>query len=291
MRQKLALPLLVVVFLPACNSRKPARGVDRAEAARPFEAADFFASPGSMPLALPTMPRAAGRFIAVQHRLQIASSDGKLQQAWDSVVRFCGTLECEVISSSITARSGSSPASGSIALRIAPQDFPKLLTQVEKQGNIVQHSTLSEDKTTQVADTEARVKNLTAYRDSLRAMLARPGLNIQDSVEIQEKLTDVQSDLDSATTKRRILANETEKVAVEIEFRVEESGSRRSRFAPLHRAMGEAGETLADSLGSVITFVVFVTPWIVLLLLAAWLLRMLWRKRRARKALAAQAQS
>jgi chromate transport protein ChrA len=55
--------------------------------------------------------------------------------------------------------------------------------------------------------------------------------------------------------------------------------------------MGEAGETLADSLGSVITFVVFVTPWIVLLLLAAWLLRMLWRKRRARKALAAQAQS
>ena len=48
--------------------------------------------------------------------------------------------------------------------------------------------------------------------------------------------------------------------------------------------MGEAGETLADSLGSVITFVVFMIPWIVVLLLVAWLMRLLWRKRRARKA-------
>jgi len=48
--------------------------------------------------------------------------------------------------------------------------------------------------------------------------------------------------------------------------------------------MGEAGETLADSLGSVITFVVFVIPWMALLLLVAWLIRLLWRKRRGRQA-------
>jgi len=134
-------------------------------------------------------------------------------------------------------------------MRVAPLDFPKLLSQVEKEGDVVEHTTLSEEKTTQVVDTEARLKNLTAYRDSLRAMLGRPGLNIKDSIEIQEKLSDVESDLDSETAKRKILANETEKFAVEIEFRVRDANRRRSSFAPLWSALGEAGETLAESLG------------------------------------------
>jgi hypothetical protein len=204
---------------------------------------------------------------------------------------FCGTIRCEVISSSIVTRTQESSPSGAIALWIVSEDFPKLLTQVEKQGNIVEHTTLSEDRTTQVVDTEARLKNLTAYRDSLRALLGRPGLNIKDSVEIQEKLTDVQSDLDGETAKRKILANETERVAVEIEFRVGDTRRRRSAFAPLWSSLQEAGETLAESLGSVITFVVFIVPWILLFLLIGWLLRRLWRKRRARNAALSAAQA
>jgi hypothetical protein len=80
---------------------------------------------------------------------------------------------------------------------------------VEKQANIVQHVTQSEDKTSEVVDTDAKLKNLTAYRDSLRSMLGRPGLGVKDSVEIQEKLTDVQSNLDSETAQRKMLANQT----------------------------------------------------------------------------------
>jgi len=251
-------------------------GVDRAEVAHEGALAGY--------AMVTTAITPAERFIAVQHKLEVASSDEKLEAAWEAVVKFCGTLECEVTASSITARSGQASASGKITLRVAPGDFAKLLAQVEKQGNIVQHSTWSEDKTTQVVDTEARLKNLTAYRDSLRAMLARPGLNIKDSIEIEEKLTDVQSDLDGTARKRKILANETEKVAVEIEFRVKGAAKRRSAFQPLWAAMGEAGETLAESLGSVITFVVFMIPWILLLLLVAWPARRLWRKRRARRA-------
>jgi len=59
----------------------------------------------------------------------------------------------------------------------------------------------------------------------------------------------------------------------------------------LWTAVGEAGETLADSLGSVITFVVFVIPWMALLLLVAWLIRLLWRKRRVRQAALAATQA
>jgi Domain of unknown function (DUF4349) len=243
----------------------------------------------TLPVALPAGP-SPERYIAVQHKLEVITSDEKLSSAWESVIKFCGTIQCEVTASRITAHTSESPSSGSIALRVAPLDFPKLLSQGEKEGDVVEDTTLSEEKTTQVVDTEARLKHLTAYRDSLRAMLGRPGLNIKDSVEIQEKLSDVQSDLDSETAKRKILANETEKFAVEIGFRVRDANRRRSSFAPLWSALGEAGETLAESLGSVVTFVVFIIPWILLFVLIGWFLRRLWHKRRERKAAITAAQ-
>jgi len=79
----------------------------------------------------------------------------------------------------------------------------------------VRHATESEDKTTAVLDTEARIKNLTGFRDSLRMMMAKSSASVKDLVEIQEQLTEVQSQLDSETAQRKILANETEKVAVD----------------------------------------------------------------------------
>jgi|KBSMisStandDraft_5_1062788.scaffolds.fasta_scaffold05275_1 hypothetical protein len=293
----LQLPLAIMVWAGCARSPKQASfSADRAGSTGLARMDAMIAAPSSA-----AYPMAAGRWmaaspeadrsIAVRHKLTVLSAESDLPKIWEALITFCSAIRCEVISSSIVTRTQESAPSGAIVIRVVPEDFPKLLTQVEKQGNIVEHTTLSEDKTTQVVDTEARLKNLTSYRDSLRAMLGRPGLNIKDSVEIQEKLTDVQSDLDSETAKRKILANETEKVAVEIEFRVRDASRRRSAFAPLWASLREAGETLAESLGSVITFVVFIIPWILLFLLIGWLLRRLWRKRRGKKAALAAAQT
>lgn len=283
------LSTFVSLALGLDGCRKYARSVDDSRAtglsaiagngAAPMNASYRMAS-----VLLTAAPPEAKRFIAVRHKLAVVAPENELPKNWRSVIDFCGTIRCEVVSSSIVARTQDSYPSGAIALRVVPDDFPKLLSKVENQGNVVEHTTQSEDKTTQVVDTEARLKNLTAYRDSLRAMLGRPALNIKDSVEIQEKLSDVQSNLDSETAQRKILANETEKVAVEIEFRVRDASRRRSSFAPLWSALGEAGETLAESLGSVVTVVVFLIPWILLIIFTWWLLRRLWRKRRAKKA-------
>ena len=82
------------------------------------------------------------------------------------------TSACEVLSSSVTNETAMSSSSGNIAARVAPQDLNKFLDFVGKQGKIAQHSTESEDKTAAVIDVEARLKNQTEFRDSLRG--ARP---------------------------------------------------------------------------------------------------------------------
>jgi len=239
------------------------------------ESSSHSIAPYSPPMArLSTKVSAASmqRFIAVTHKLDVISSESELPKAWESVVNFCATIQCEVVSSSITNKTSNSAPSGSMTLRVSPDDLKKLFTYVEKQGRIAQHTTESEDKTTEVVDTEAKIKNLTSFRDNLRAMLAKPSATVKDLVEIQGQLTETQTQLDSENAQRKILANETEKVAVEIEFRVDEPIGNARGFAQITNAFREAGSDLAESTAWLITFIVTVIPWLILIVPLGWLL-------------------
>ena len=219
---------------------------------------------------------ASERYIAERHKLNVITSESDLQKSWEATVAYCATIQCELVSSSITTRTAESLPTGMISLRVAPADLTKLLGSVEKLGRVVQHTTEREDKTTQVVDTEAKIKNLTAFRDSLRTMLAKQSATVRDVVEIQKQLTDTQSQLDSETAQRKILANETEKVAVEISFRVEWHGT--SAGGQIWNALRESGSILADSTASLITTVVAIIPWLILVVPLTWLLRKAWKK-------------
>ena len=223
------------------------------------------------------------RYIAESHKIQIFTSESALQHAWESAVAFCGTLHCEVVSSSVTARTPESAPSGDLSVRVAPGDLDKLLAYVTKLGIIAQHTTNREDKTTEVVDTDAKIKNLTSFRDSLRAMLAKPSATAKDLVAIQEQLTDTQSELDSETAQRKILANETEKVAVEMSFMLESYARNARGFDRILNALSESGDLLADSTASLITTLVALLPWLVVIVPSVWLLVKAWRALRRRR--------
>jgi len=227
------------------------------------------------------------RYVAERHTLEVITSESDLQKSWESAVAFCGTLQCEIVSSSIATKVSDSMPSGVISLRVVPDDFQKLLSYVEKSGTIAQHTTEREDKTIAVVDTEAKIKNLTTFRDNLRAMLGRPSAKVANLVEIQKQLTDTQAELDSEITQRKILANETEKIAVEISFRVERNRGAGGGFRPVWKALRESGSILADSTASLIETIVAIIPWLILIVPAAWLLAKVWRilkRRRNRSA-------
>src|SRR6266849_8675414 len=164
---------------------------------------------------------AGSRYLAVRQKLVVVAPGAELAKSLEAVIAFCGTIQCEVISSNITSQTGELAPSGSVSLRVRPGDVDKLIAYVGKQGKVAQHATETEDKTATVVDTDARIKNLAEFRDNLRKMQARPAVNVKDLVGIQEKLEDLQAQLDGETARRKVLANETEKLAVVIEFRAE----------------------------------------------------------------------
>src|SRR5262249_32771981 len=106
----------------------------------------------AMAMMMPLSVRAASsqRYIAERHKLVIITPESELQKSWEATVAFCGTIQCEVVSSSITTRTGDSAPSGAIALRVLPDGLKKLLGRVEKVGKVAQHTTEREDKTTAV---------------------------------------------------------------------------------------------------------------------------------------------
>jgi len=220
------------------------------------------------------------RYIAERHEFEIITSESELQKSWESVVAFCATIQCEVVSSNFTARTDDSIPSGAAALRVVPQDLTKLFTHIHTLGKIAQHTTEREDKTTEVVDTEAKIKNLAAFRDNLRAMMAKPSATVADLLEIQRQLTETQAQLDSETTNRKVLANETEKIAVRLSFRIKESRGGARGFGLIWEALRESGSYLAGSTAVLITVVVAVIPWLIVIVPVIWLLLRAWRKRR-----------
>lgn len=230
---------------------------------------------------------AAPRFVAVRHKLEVVEQGSGLSKSIEAVVSFCGTIQCEVLSSSVTNETAVLSPSGDIAARVAPPDLNKFLDFVGKQGKIAQHSTESEDKTAAVIDVEAKLKNQTDFRDSLRRMLTKPGVSVADLLQIQEKLADAQAELDSEATQRKILANETEKVYVEIGFRAEQRTVTRGAFASVGEALRDFGSVLGDSLAALITAVAAIIPWLIVVIPGLWLLiraiRRLRERRRAAK--------
>lgn len=233
---------------------------------------------------------AAPRFVAVRHKLEIVEASSGLAKSVEAVVAFCGTIQCEVLSSSVTNETAVLSPSGNIAARVAPPDLSKFLEFVGKQGKIAQHSTESEDKTAAVIDVEAKLKNQTDFRDSLRRMLTRPGVSVADLLQIQEKLAEAQAELDSEATQRKVLANETEKVYVEIAFRAEQRTISRGAFASVGQALRDFGSDFGDSLATLISAVAAIIPWLIVIIPGLWFLvravRRLRERRRAAKAVA-----
>lgn len=226
---------------------------------------------------------AAPRFVAVRHKLEIVEASSGLAKSVEAVVAFCGSIQCEVLSSSVTNETAILSPSGNIAARVAPPDLNKFLEFVAKQGKIAQHSTESEDKTAAVIDVEAKLKNQTDFRDSLRRMLTKPGVSVADLLQVQEKLADAQADLDSEATQRKVLANETEKVYVEIAFHAEQRTISRGAFASVGEALRNFGSDFGDSLAALITAVAAIIPWLIVIIPGLWFLRRAVRRLRERR--------
>ena len=100
---------------------------------------------------------------------------------------------------------------------------------------------------------------------------------------MQRELVNTQSELDTINGVRKLLAQETELVAVNIDFTAKQGITEQGFFSPVAQAFKNAGRVMMESFAAVITFFVTILPWLLFLIPAIILVRKLWAKIRAKK--------
>jgi hypothetical protein len=227
---------------------------------------------------------ASRRYVAVRHDLGILTPADGVQAAWKAAVDACLSAGCELLASSIDHDDERRPVSAMLDARLPPAALPAFLDRLGGLGRVGRHSTTADDRTDEVIDTEAKQKNMAEFRDSLRRMLATSGARLKDLIEVERELTRVQSDLDSLATRRKTLANDTDKVRVAVSFGAVPSVLETGMWAPVKQAALRAGHVLARSLATLIETTIALLPWLLVLVAATLAVRAVWRRRRRRSA-------
>ena len=282
--------ILAVLFLATCGQRQQPSEAEFAPnvAMAPVPAGDLArakivedAGGGTESLTEVSEPNASAavkRYIALRHALTVETEAEKMQAAFDATVSHCEQLKCQILTANYNRETPYSPPSASLSARVPPRSVEIFLTGLAKNAQVLQHHRDSEDKTDAVIDAEARINNLTEFRDSLRVMLTDKSAKFKDLIEVQRELVNTQSQLDTIQGVRKVLAQETELVAVTIDFTAKQGITEQGFFSPVAQAFKNAGRVMMESFAAVITFFVTILPWLIFGIPLIILMRKLWFK-------------
>lgn len=148
-------------------------------------------------------------------------------------------------------------------------------------GRLSKTAVTSEDLAVQIVDTDARLKAQTALRDRLQdALQHRPG-KVSDLVDVSTALAKAQGDLDSMQSQLALLRQRVALSEVTIEYSAAQGLIGEGTWSPLSGAVNGFMEIIATAMAAIIYIVAFVTPWAIVIGLAAWVFFWFRRRRRA----------
>lgn len=289
----LAASLLATLSLSGCMDVMSSRAVPPAAAAAPqaemparMAPAQSKAPMTALAMAEPSKTSTTGatdapqRHIAVRQFITIETEAAKLQAQQQAAMARCQAPACEVLESTYKGGSQYDVARATLRVRILPAQSAAYVTEAARDGEIIEQRTETEDKTDQVIDTDARLRNLTELRERLRSLLKTSGAKLADIIEIERELARVQSELESAQGLRKLLAAETERTTLTLTWHARRSLAESGTFSTLKNAFTQSGRTLAESLAALVTFLVAILPWALVFGAVVQGLRLWWRSRR-----------
>jgi len=261
---------------PPSLAEAPQAGIGRADAgsfqtsidqARPAAAAPPAAATiaAAAPLPATEATPLRQRHVAVGHDLSVFTAADAVEAAWKAAETACLAAGCELLASSVARDDDRAPAAAFLDARVPPAALGPFLERLGGLGTIGRHATSAQDRTAEVVDVEAKLKNMAEFRDNLRKLMATPGARLKELIEVERELTRVQSELDSLATRRKVLANDTEKVRISVAFAARPAVLEAGMWLPVKSAVLRAGHVLASSLATLIGLAIALLPWLLLL--------------------------
>ena len=278
---KLISLFVCILLLGACGKKSESPAMDAASSQMRAEPA-VYSEQSEAPVANNESVDIK-RYVAMRHHIVVESSSADLEANFNRVTEQCLKLKCQIMTAEINRDLQYGMPNAHLAMRLPPEAFEKFFAGLAKTTQVVQHRRESEDKTNQVIDADAHIKNLTELRNRLRAMLANHTANITDLIEIERQLADTQAQLDTIMGTRKLLALETEMIEMDIAFQSQSKMTESGFFAPIFEAWHNAGHLLMNSFAGLISFVAVIIPWLIIVLPSGVFLRRVYRRYKNKK--------
>lgn len=200
------------------------------------------------------------RHIAQTQHWEFELPAERIEAVWRAHSNACSDA-CEIVQARVSLNEAFA-GNAFLELRIEHEALDAYVRAIEADGAPKGRSVIREDRTLEVVDLEARLENQRALAARLRELLAgRPGA-LKDLLAIERELMRVQADIDAMTAQRRVLAQQTEKVHLLIDYRAAPRTDFDDAWAPVREAWHGMALDFTQSLSAVMGFIATAAPWI-----------------------------
>lgn len=107
--------------------------------------------------------------------------------------------------------------SGRLVYRVPAENFTTTFEEIKREGRVTRSHTNTTDVTDQIADLDARLKNLRAQRDRLRTLYEQAN-ETEDVLAVGERLSSVQGEIERLEARRQALDNRVSYATITVEL-------------------------------------------------------------------------
>lgn len=248
------------------------------------------AADGESGAAPPTSPATAstGERIVKEGTISIQVDPGDYDTAFGQVVARAQALGGHVsgTSSSTTpvpdGDGGEVLTSGQVTIRVPVRAFEDLITSIGEAGEITDRNITSQDVTAEYTDLESRRRNLQAQERFYLGLLEQAA-TVQDAVAVQQQLDGIQEQIEQITGRLNLLGDRTAFSTLTV--RIAERGATPATASEAGEPGGltpyieDAADTLIATVGSLIVFLTFLSPFLLLAAVGYGVVRAIRRRR------------
>jgi hypothetical protein len=109
---------------------------------------------------------------------------------------------------------------GQLVLRVPSDRFAATFEDVQREGEVLEASTSTEDVTEQLVDIEARLSNLRAQRDRLRTLYENAD-DTETVLQVERRLSEVQTEIERLEARKQSLERRVAFSTITVEIREE----------------------------------------------------------------------
>ena len=217
--------------------------------------------------------------------LRIDVEDGEFDKAFSEVATIASAAGGFVASS--TSAAGDGTSAGSITIRVPAEKFDEVRRGVRGLGELDSEDLSGEDVGGQLTDLEARLRNLRAQEEAIRALMAK-ATNVPETLQVQNQLGSVREQIEQLDAQRARLTDSVTFATITVQLS-EPGAAGAGERSKIAEALTKALDGAEAVLAGLIVALGYLVPLLLVVLVAFAIGRAIIRARQPRVAAAPSA--